>query len=204
MLALHQRAAQLHSNLEAYHASFLCTQCRGYKSSNTDEPRRVRFSNDSAHLFVGTNETAAWKLNTKTGESSAISTAGLPCGLSFNYANFTRDGERVYWGSREGPTFLVKPATSEQVRLECLGYGERTNPIAVSHDETHILVSSTEINSAALCDATTGETLMTFEGHSKRIGRAAFASAVPPRKQISDRTQEIPYQVDDLSLCGVG
>jgi hypothetical protein len=81
----------------------------------------------------------------------------------------------------------VKITTGEPLRLEGVGYGQHSNPAAVSHNGTHVLVAN-ETNSTTLCDSMTGETLMTFEGHSKRACRAAFASVLLPRKRISDDT----------------
>ncbi|KAJ7280428.1 quinon protein alcohol dehydrogenase-like superfamily [Mycena rebaudengoi] len=183
-------AAQLSSDLRDHHRSSLCTRRRGYKTSSTAEPRLVRFSGDSARVFVGTHESATWVLETVSGISYAISTARLPSGFSFYYANFTRDGQHVFWGSREGPVYLLPADTGEPVRLEGVGYGQRSRVAAVSHDETCVLVVSAT-NSAALCDAATGETLRTFTGHSKRVCRAAFASVLPPRKQVSNNNQEV-------------
>jgi WD40 repeat protein len=188
--ALLKQARQLYSDLRNHHASFLCTQSHGYKTTNTDEPRMVRFSYDNVHLFVGTDESAAWILNTATGESFTVSTAQLPSSLSFLYANFTRDGKHVYWGSREGPLYLFKLDTGEAAPVEGLGYGRRSRVVAISHDEMHVLVTN-ETNSAAICDAATGETLMTFEGHSKRLCRAAFASVLPPREEAAGSTPEV-------------
>jgi WD40 repeat protein len=110
--------------------------------------------------------------------------------MSFQYASFTRDGKRVYWGSCEGPLYIIKRDTGEALPLEGVGRGQRSRVAAVSHDEKYVLVVS-ETNSAALCDSSTGETLMTFEGHSKRVCRASFASALPPKKQVSPPTHEI-------------
>ncbi|KAF7357334.1 Zf-C3HC-domain-containing protein [Mycena sanguinolenta] len=188
--ALRQRAEDQYNTLRDYHASFPCICCRGYKTSNTDEPRTVSFSSDGAQLYVGTDEIAAWELNPATGQSSAISTTGLPSSMSFQYANFTRDGKRVYWGSREGPLYIIKRDTGEALPLEGVGRGKRSRVAAVSHDEKCVLVVS-ETNSAALCDSSTGETFMTFEGHSKRVCRASFASALPPKKQVSPPSHEI-------------
>ncbi|KAJ7017630.1 WD40 repeat-like protein, partial [Mycena alexandri] len=67
--------------------------------------------------------------------------------------------------------------------------GQGSQVAAISHDDTCMLVASRESNSGALCDATTGRILRTFEGHSKRIGRAAFAPVLRPSKEMSGGRQ---------------
>ncbi|KAJ7756126.1 WD40 repeat-like protein [Mycena olivaceomarginata] len=63
------------------------------------------------------------------------------------------------------------------VELERGAHGRHSRIVAVSHDDKCVLIAS-ESSSAALCDATTGEIITTFEGHTERICRAAFASPI--------------------------
>jgi hypothetical protein len=116
----------------------------------------------------------------------------LPRGVSFNYANFTRDGQHVYWGSREGPLFLIDMAGEGSVELERGAHGRHSQIAAVSHDDKCVLIAS-ESNSATLCDAATGKIITRFEGHTQRICRAEFASVLRPTKQISDGTVSVVH-----------
>ncbi|KAK6966808.1 hypothetical protein R3P38DRAFT_3152107 [Favolaschia claudopus] len=68
-------ADTLYGKLRDYHSSFLCTRRRGFKSPNTDEPRRVRFSADSVKVFVGTDEVSAWVLGPADESSAVVSLA---------------------------------------------------------------------------------------------------------------------------------
>ncbi|KAJ7226550.1 WD40 repeat-like protein, partial [Mycena rebaudengoi] len=76
---------------------------------------------------------------------------------------------------------------------------QRSRVAAVSHDETCVLVVSAT-NSAALCNATTGETLRTFTGHSKRVCRAAFASPLmgPKRPPVATTSCDNTVRIWDV------
>jgi WD40 repeat protein len=76
------------------------------------------------------------------------------------------------------------------VELERGAHGRHSRIAAVSHDDKCVLIAS-ESSSAALCDATTGKIITTFEGHSERICHATFASVLRPTTQISDGTVSV-------------
>jgi hypothetical protein len=197
-----QRAEQLYSKFQHHHASFLCVQCRCYKLPAMGTPYRVYFSYDSARLFVGTDTMFAWDLDTVKGESSAISASSLPKGSTFNFANFTRDGQRVYWGSTERPLFIVKIATGEHMPIEAVLSPGLSRVEAVSHDGTRVLVTGKSDPLCVLCDAATGEKLVTLKGHSQAVFHAAFTSVPPPKRNISHDIQDVytttPIILDEL------
>jgi WD40 repeat protein len=187
-----QRAEQLYSKLQHHHASFLCAQCRYYKlSDSTHKVYRVYFSYNSARLFVGTNANLAWDLDTVTGESSAISASSLPNSSTFYSAHFTRDGQRVYWGSSERPLFIVNRDTGKRIPLEAVLSPGWSGVEAVSHDGTRVLVTGESDPLCVLCDAVTGKKLVTLEGHSKAVFGAAFTSVTPPKRNISHDIQDV-------------
>ncbi|KAF7331371.1 WD40 repeat-like protein [Mycena kentingensis (nom. inval.)] len=165
--------------LALWHATF-----GGMVLAPTSILRATRYL--EACITGGKHETAAWIIKIDGVATSyfnalmPVPTIAFPSDNYFTHANFARDGSRVFWGSREGPLIATTLNTQQSVQFNALGYSPRSRPVAVSCDQKYVLIAS-ETSSAILCDAETGEVLITLEEHSKRICRAAFAPMLPPR-----------------------
>ncbi|KAK6966818.1 WD40-repeat-containing domain protein, partial [Favolaschia claudopus] len=99
--------------------------------------------------------------------------------IQYRYTAFSRDGQRAYWGSREGHLCSIDSVTGSVIHLEA-GCGQGSLVAAISNDDQQVLVAG-DRNSGFLCDANTGEVLHTLDGHSKRICQASFAPVISPR-----------------------
>jgi len=167
--------ATLHARLINYHASFFCTRRRHHKSPNTDEPRTVGFTSQDCRLVVGTDEAVFWDFTSLLSDGEAKSHPVSMNDLTLNCARASGDGHFVCFGSREGSVAVAEVTDTGPVfKRQIQGQGKMSRVGAFAVNNRHVVVLG-EMNAASLCDALTGETVMTFEGHGKKVIRAAFS-----------------------------
>jgi len=186
--------ATLYARLINYHASFFCTRRRHHKSPNTDEPRTVGFTSQDCRLVVGTDEAVFWEITSLQSDGKAKPQNVPQNNLSLNFARVSRDGRFVCLGSREGLVAVAEVTGSGLViKHELQDYGKISRVGAFASNNRHVLTIG-DTSSASLFDMLTGELITTFEGHTKRIVRAAFADIAPTAGTVAD---EFPGHASD-------
>lgn len=147
---------------------------------HTDWVGTVVFSPDGSRLLSGSDDKTLKLWDAVTGRS-LLTFEGHSAGVTS--VAFSPDASRVISGSRD-KTLILWDAATGQVLRRFQGHSDRVSSVAFSPDGTRVVSGSGgSLHSRAeghdktlkLWDATTGQLLRTFEGHSAGVTSVAFS-----------------------------
>ncbi len=134
----------------------------------------VAFSPDRKYVLVGGRDNVATLWNTATGERVRTFAGGSAVQSSVEAVAFSADGSQVLMSDgtlSNGTAKLWDVATGGLVRT--FEEPAFVTSVAISPDGRHVLIGSGP--AARLRDATNGQLLRTFSGHTSRVTQVAFS-----------------------------